>query len=149
MANEGLKKWLHLTLETGEELLEIQSLTLLRRARIAIDVAFVLDYLPHHSEEPILHCDLKPSNVLLNDDMIAHVGDFGLACKQCSLASLAQSGHEKHQIKRQQFGDVLQVKNDTSAVDNCYLAGILADNWLAAHILFTCNIRLSLLEMND
>ncbi|KAJ4827035.1 hypothetical protein Tsubulata_018209 [Turnera subulata] len=38
-----------------------------------------LEYLHNGSPSTILHGDLKPSNVLLNDDMVAHVGDFGLA----------------------------------------------------------------------
>ncbi|KAL6342314.1 hypothetical protein AAG906_007528 [Vitis piasezkii] len=46
---------------------------------IAIDVANALDYLHHQLQTPIVHGDLKPSNVLLDDDMIAHVEDFGLA----------------------------------------------------------------------
>ncbi|XP_030933323.1 LRR receptor-like serine/threonine-protein kinase EFR isoform X3 [Quercus lobata] len=42
-------------------------------------VANALDYLHHHCQTPIVHCDLKPRNVLIDDDMIGHVGDFGLA----------------------------------------------------------------------
>ncbi|GJN35544.1 hypothetical protein PR202_gb24331 [Eleusine coracana subsp. coracana] len=50
-----------------------------QRVNIALDVAEALDYLHHHGHVPIVHCDLKPSNVLLDDDFVAHVGDFGLA----------------------------------------------------------------------
>ncbi|XP_021626545.2 putative receptor-like protein kinase At3g47110 [Manihot esculenta] len=50
-----------------------------RRLYIAIDVASALHYLHDHCETPIVHCDLKPSNILLDSDMTAHVGDFGLA----------------------------------------------------------------------
>ncbi|KAF5467075.1 hypothetical protein F2P56_016937 [Juglans regia] len=49
------------------------------RLNIAIDVASALEYLHYNCETPIVHCDLKPSNVLLDDEMTGHVGDFGLA----------------------------------------------------------------------
>ena len=49
------------------------------RLGIAIDVAFSLEYLHQHKPLPIIHSDLKPSNVLLDSDMVAHVADFGLA----------------------------------------------------------------------
>ncbi|CAN6724146.1 unnamed protein product [Malus baccata var. baccata] len=54
-------------------------MSFMQRLNIAIDVASALDYLHHHCETTIIHCDLKPSNVLLDEDMVAHVGDFGLA----------------------------------------------------------------------
>ncbi|KAH6776576.1 hypothetical protein C2S52_014137 [Perilla frutescens var. hirtella] len=70
MPNGSLEKWLH-----SENL----CLDMLQRVEIAIDVALALEYLHHGYTFPVVHCDIKPSNVLLDEDMTAHVSDFGIA----------------------------------------------------------------------
>ena len=75
MSNGSLDRWLHPSAEQDEQ---FQSLSLLQRLNIAIDVAQALDYIHSGNETPIIHCNLKPTNILLDQDLTAHVGDFGL-----------------------------------------------------------------------
>ncbi|KAL3642259.1 hypothetical protein CASFOL_013074 [Castilleja foliolosa] len=77
MPNGSLDKWLH----PGEEgdVLRMCNMSIVKRIDIAMDVASALHYLHHECQTPMVHCDLKPQNVLLDGDMMARVGDFGLA----------------------------------------------------------------------
>nr|XP_017251650.1 PREDICTED: probable LRR receptor-like serine/threonine-protein kinase At3g47570 [Daucus carota subsp. sativus] len=76
MTNGSVDNWLHPGPNyQGNK----RNLTLLQRINISIDVALGLDYLHHHGHEKIIHCDIKPSNILLDEDFVAHIGDFGLA----------------------------------------------------------------------
>ncbi|KAL0377032.1 UNVERIFIED_CONTAM: putative LRR receptor-like serine/threonine-protein kinase [Sesamum calycinum] len=58
---------------------QYRSLSMIQRLNIAIDVAQALEYLHCGTDSTIVHGDLKPSNILLDHDMTAYVGDFGLA----------------------------------------------------------------------
>ncbi|KAJ6694924.1 hypothetical protein OIU74_014125 [Salix koriyanagi] len=49
------------------------------RMKIAVDVARGLEYLHEHCNPPVVHRDLKSSNVLLDSDFSAKLSDFGLA----------------------------------------------------------------------
>ncbi|XP_056848926.1 probable LRR receptor-like serine/threonine-protein kinase At3g47570 [Raphanus sativus] len=86
MPNGNLDTWLHHHHHQVDEVEEdslnhsiSRPLKLSERLNIAIDVASVLDYIHSHCHDPVAHCDLKPSNVLLDNDLTAHVSDFGLA----------------------------------------------------------------------
>ncbi|XP_070674444.1 putative receptor-like protein kinase At3g47110 [Malus domestica] len=70
MPNGSLEKWLYSP---------NHSMNILQRLDITKDVALALEYLHHGYSIPVVHCDVKPSNVLLDDDMVAHVADFGIA----------------------------------------------------------------------
>jgi hypothetical protein len=75
MHNGNLDTWLHQKCAGVAP----KNLCLVQRINIAIGIAEGLAYLHHDCGGSIVHCDLKPTNILLDNDMNAYLGDFGIA----------------------------------------------------------------------
>ncbi|CAL5206327.1 unnamed protein product [Lathyrus oleraceus] len=76
MKNGSLEDWLHHPTTANSE--HPRMLSLVQRLNIMIDIGYALHYLHRECEQLVLHCDIKPSNILLDEDMVAHVSDFGI-----------------------------------------------------------------------
>lgn len=83
MPNGSLERWLHNFPDC--------CLDILQRMNIMIDVASALEYLHHGHSTTVVHCDVKPSNVLLDGDMVAHLGDYGITKLLHNHESMAQT----------------------------------------------------------
>ncbi|MCO5607962.1 hypothetical protein L7F22_062164 [Adiantum nelumboides] len=96
-----------------------------RRFQVAVGVAQGLSYL--HSETgvgQVLHCDLKPGNILLDEDYEPHISDFGIA----RLIGAGKDGESAVEAFRGSFG---------------YVAP-----GISLHILCLCVLNLSVLEVH-
>ncbi|CAM9003187.1 unnamed protein product [Rhodiola kirilowii] len=71
MANGSLKEHLHAA--------DRSPLSWQTRIQIAIDVANALEYLHFYCDPPLCHRDIKSSNILLDENFVAKLADFGLA----------------------------------------------------------------------
>ncbi|CAN0900487.1 G-type lectin S-receptor-like serine/threonine-protein kinase SD2-5 [Linum grandiflorum] len=74
MSNGSLDRWIFDSNKEGKLLLDWNT-----RFNIALGTAKGLAYLHEECEVKIVHCDIKPQNVLLDENFTAKVSDFGLA----------------------------------------------------------------------
>ncbi|XP_057990724.1 putative receptor-like protein kinase At3g47110 [Hevea brasiliensis] len=88
MANGSLEMWLH---PKEDGINQSRNLNLLQRLHVAIDLSSAMHYLHGLCETPIIHCDLKPSNILLDRYMIAHV-EYGIGSKATTYGDVYSFG---------------------------------------------------------
>ncbi|KAG6425288.1 hypothetical protein SASPL_115716 [Salvia splendens] len=93
------------------------------RISVALDIAYALDYLHSVADPPVIHRDIKSSNVLLINDDHAKLADFGL----CKLGSHAQRAHTPIAVKGS-LGYIDTIYLDTGIVSpksDVYSFGVL------------------------
>ncbi|XP_057508208.1 G-type lectin S-receptor-like serine/threonine-protein kinase SD2-5 isoform X2 [Actinidia eriantha] len=72
MCNGSLDRWIF---DGNQEV----PLTWQTRRKIILDIAKGITYLHEECQQKIVHLDIKPQNILLNDNFKAKVSDFGLS----------------------------------------------------------------------
>ncbi|XP_045829750.1 lysM domain receptor-like kinase 3 [Trifolium pratense] len=86
MENGNLSQHLH---KLGREAMAWST-----RMQIALDVARGLEYIHEHSVPVYIHRDIKPDNILLNENFTAKIADFGVT----RLTDIANSTDQTHHM---------------------------------------------------
>ncbi|GAB2293675.1 hypothetical protein Dimus_027888 [Dionaea muscipula] len=95
------------------------------RFQIIQDVAKAIQFLHHGCDPPVIHGDVKPSNVLLDWDFRAKVSDFGLSRHKPQAQAQAQAQAQLGQLRMEIFSQ------DLAAPELLSVAGTTPRNELA------------------
>ncbi|KAG6748016.1 hypothetical protein POTOM_047911 [Populus tomentosa] len=90
------------------------------RFDLVTGVAKGLEYLHHFCNHPVIHGDIKPSNILLDSFFNAKIGDFGLARLKIEESNVV----EKKEGLGEENGSILE--ETESVVSGCGESGIIA-----------------------
>ncbi|GLT39495.1 hypothetical protein SLA2020_136830 [Shorea laevis] len=89
-----------------------------KRFCIISDVAMGLEYLHHICDPPVIHGDIKPSNILLDGDFKAKIGDFGLA--RLKTEDLVEGLEEDESVMKEIGEDDGSILEETESVVTGY-----------------------------
>nr|XP_043611254.1 LEAF RUST 10 DISEASE-RESISTANCE LOCUS RECEPTOR-LIKE PROTEIN KINASE-like 2.1 [Erigeron canadensis] len=110
MPNGSLEKFIHshVSIKTSDQQMRVDKLY-----KIALGIARGLDYLHRGCNTRILHLDIKPHNILLDEDFCPKIADFGLAklhSRKDSIVSMLEArgtiGYIAPEVFNRNFGGV-------------------------------------------
>lgn len=98
---------------TSLQVVDREELTTAQILRTCRDIA---DAIHHAHERDVVHCDLKPSNILLTADHVPKVVDFGLAHLATTFSAGIQGGTESYLAPECDFDSVARPSVDIFGV---------------------------------
>ncbi|XP_073120310.1 uncharacterized protein [Henckelia pumila] len=139
MCGGSLEEWLHkddTQEESGAQSKNNKNLSITQRLNIVIDIASAVEYLHCGNEYVIIHGDLKPSNILLDENVTAHVGDFGLTKVMSSIFPAHEGSSSSMAIK----GTIGYIPPEYGTTNNMTIQGDVYSFGILVLEMFT-NIR--------
>ncbi|KAH9288796.1 hypothetical protein KI387_032913 [Taxus chinensis] len=138
MPNGSLHKHLHRNSADGKD---EQELSLRKRWEIMYQVARGVSYLHDDCRPTIVHCDLKPQNVLLDETLTARVADFGITGRKgihlffvfvFVNAEYGMGGRISTKGDVYSYGMlVLETLTEKSPTDSMFSSGLTLSSWVS------------------